>query len=206
MKSYENTRWLVAFDVTEGIGSLTSQSFLGYMGAGEGGGTRGRCSLSRDDVNNRRAEGSVVRAGEALACRFWAQCRDGGDGRGVVGMGYQGRNSGNRLSSKEVMGRLMTTGGEDCVDLCASLFRVCGRYGTRAQKSRDTDDPSGGSRVLVAGIVMISTVGEAIILEGTASMQADGIDVGVSAISRRWDLATSICSEYFFSAEIGSYG
>ena len=91
------------------------------------------------------------------------------------------------------------------VDLCASLFRVCGRYGDRAQKSRDTNDPSKGYRVLVAGIAMISTVGEAILLEGTSSMQADGIDVGVSAISRRWDLATSICSKYFFLVEIGRY-
>ena len=48
----------------------------------------------------------------------------------------------------------------DCVDLCASLFCVCGRYGASAQKSRDTNDPSGGSHVLVAGIVMISTLGE----------------------------------------------
>ena len=47
----------------------------------------------------------------------------------------------------------------DCVDLCASLFLVCGRYGARAQKSRDTNDPSRGSCVLVAGIVIISTVG-----------------------------------------------
>ena len=59
---------------------------------------------------------------------------------------------------------------------------------------------------MVAVIVMISTVGEKILLEGTVSMHADGIDVGVSAISRRWDLATSVCSEYFFLAEIGSYG
>ena len=36
-------------------------------------------------------------------------------------------------------------------------------------------------------------------------MHVDGIDVGVSAISRCWDLATSVCSEYFFSAEIGRY-
>ena len=99
----------------------------------------------------------------------------------------------------------MTTGGDDCVDLCASLFRVCGRCGARAQKSRDTNDPSGGSRVLVTGIVMISTGGEEILLEGKASMHADGIDVGVSAISRRWYLATSICSKYFFLAEIGRY-
>ena len=92
-------------------------------------------------------------------------------------------------------------GKADCVDLCASLFRVCGRYGAQAQKSRDTNDPSGDSRVLVAGIVMISTVGEAILIEGTASMHADGIDVGVSAIYRRWDLAPSVCSEYFFSRQ-----
>ena len=48
---------------------------------------------------------------------------------------------------------------------------------------------------MVAGIVMISTVGEAIVREETASMHPDGIDVRVLAISRRWDLATSICSE-----------
>ena len=52
---------------------------------------------------------------------------------------------------------------------------------------------------------MISTVGEEILLEGTASMHADGIDVGVSAIVRRWDLATSVYSEYLLSAEIGRY-
>ena len=98
---------------------------------------------------------------------------------------------------------IVTTGGDDCMDLCASLFRVCGRYGSWAQKSRETNDPSGGYGVLVSGIVMISTVGEAILLEGTASMHADEIDVGVSAISQSWDLATSVCSEYFFSAEIG---
>ena len=67
------------------------------------------------------------------------------------------------------------------------------------------NDHSRGSRVLVAGIVLISTVGVAIVREGTASMHADGIDVGKSAISRRWDLATSVCSEYFVSAEIGRY-
>ena len=93
------------------------------------------------------------------------------------------------------MGMILGTGGDDCVDLCASLFRVCGRYGARAQKSRDTNDPNRGSHVLVAGIVMISTVGEKILLEGTVSMHADGIDVGVSAISRRWDLATSHTSQ-----------
>ena len=36
-------------------------------------------------------------------------------------------------------------------------------------------------------------------------MHADGIDVGVSAIVRRWDLATSVYSEYLLSAEIGRY-
>ena len=81
------------------------------------------------------------------------------------------------------MGMILGTGGDDCVDLCASLFCVCGRYGDRAQKPRHTNDPSGGSRVLVAGIVMISTVGEAIFREGTSSMHADGIDVRVLALS-----------------------
>ena len=93
------------------------------------------------------------------------------------------------------MGMILGTGGDDCVDLCASLFRVCGRYGARAQKSRAKNDRSRGSRVLVTGIVMISTVGGAIVREGTASMHADGIDVRVLVISRRWDLATSVCSE-----------
>ena len=60
------------------------------------------------------------------------------------------------------MGIILGTGGDYCVDLCASLFCVCGRYGARAQKSRDTNDPIRGSCVLVAGIVMIYTVGEAI--------------------------------------------
>ena len=77
---------------------------------------------------------------------------------------------------------ILGTGGDDCVDLCASLFRVCGRYGARAQKPRATNDRSGGSRVLVAWILMISTVGEAIVREGKASMHADGIDVRVLAI------------------------
>ena len=103
------------------------------------------------------------------------------------------------------MGMILGTGGDDCVDLCASLFRVCGCYGSRAQKSRATNDRSGGSQVLIAGIVIISTVGEAIVQEGTASMHADGICVRVLEISRRWDLATSVCSEYFLSAEIGRY-
>ena len=67
------------------------------------------------------------------------------------------------------------------------------------------NDPSGDSHVLVAGIVMISTVGEAILREGTAPMHTDGIDIEVSVISRHWDLATSVCSEYFFSANIGRY-
>ena len=73
------------------------------------------------------------------------------------------------------------------------------------KNQRDTNYPSGGSWVLVAGIVMISTVGEAILREGTASMHTDGIDVRVLAISQRWNLATSICSEYFLSAEIVRY-
>ena len=84
------------------------------------------------------------------------------------------------------------------------LFRDFGRYGARAQKSRDTNDRSGGSSVLVegivlisTGIVLISTVGVAIVREGTASMHADGIDVRVLAIYRRWDLATSVCSIFF---------
>ena len=42
--------------VTKVIDMLIPRSFLGDMGAGEGGGTRGRCSLSQDDVNDRRAE------------------------------------------------------------------------------------------------------------------------------------------------------
>ena len=67
------------------------------------------------------------------------------------------------------------------------------------------NDRSGGSCVLIAGIVMVSTVGEAIVREGKAPMHADGIDVRVLAIYRRWDLATSVCSEYFFSEEIGRY-
>ena len=67
------------------------------------------------------------------------------------------------------------------------------------------NDRSGGSCALVAGIVMISTVGEAIVREGTESMHADEIDARVLAIYRRWDLATFVCSEYFFLAEIGRY-
>ena len=81
------------------------------------------------------------------------------------------------------MGMILGTVGDDCVDLCASLFCVCGRYRSRDQKSRATNDRSGGSCVLVAGIVMISTVGEAILREGTALMHLDGIDVRVLAIS-----------------------
>ena len=57
------------------------------------------------------------------------------------------------------MGMILGTGGDDCVDLCASSFCVCGRYRARAQKSRATNGRSWGSRLLVAGIVMISTVG-----------------------------------------------
>ena len=58
-------------------------------------------------------------------------------------------------------------------------------------------------RVLVEGIVLVSTVvvlvstvGVAIIREGTASMHADGIDVRVLAIYRRWNLVTSVCSMF----------
>ena len=81
------------------------------------------------------------------------------------------------------------------MDLC--LFRLFGCYGARAQKSRDTNDRSGGSRVLVEGIVLISTVGVAIVQEGTASIRADGIDVKDLAIYRRLDLSTSVCSMFF---------
>ena len=62
------------------------------------------------------------------------------------------------------------------------IFRSFGCYGSRAQKLRDTNDRSGGSSVLVEGIVLISTVGVAIVQEGTASITADGIDVKVLAI------------------------
>ena len=89
------------------------------------------------------------------------------------------------------------------MDLC--LFCDCGRYGARAQKSRATNDRRGRSRVLVKGIVLVYTVGAAIVREGTASMHADGIDVRLTAIYRRWDLSRYVCSEYFFSAEIGRY-
>ena len=69
-------------------------------------------------------------------------------------------------------------GEADCVDLCASLFHVCGRYGDRSQKSRDMNDPSGGSRVLVSGILIISTVGEAILLEGQRQCTRMGLTSG----------------------------
>ena len=66
---------------------------------------------------------------------------------------------------------------------CAHQYFVfVGATEPETQKPRDMNDPRRGSRVLVAGIVMISTVGEEIFREGTASMHADGIDVGVSAI------------------------
>ena len=75
MKSYENTRRLVAFDVTEGMDRLIPQSFLGYMGAGDSGGTMGCSSPGVEgalwDVNDWRAEGSVVRAGEAWICAYF---------------------------------------------------------------------------------------------------------------------------------------
>ena len=73
------------------------------------------------------------------------------------------------------MGMILETGGDDCVDLYASLFRVCGRYGSQAQKSRAMNDRSGGSRVLVAGIVLISTVGV------TNSLRRDSVN------ARGWD-------------------
>ena len=142
---------------------LIPQSFLGYMGVGEGGGTMG-CSSNG-------VEGALWDKGKMFSVSRWCE--------------WSARW---RISCACWQG----------VDLCASLFRVCERYGARAQTLRDTNDPSRGSRVLVTGIVMIPTVGEAILLEWTASMHADGIDVGVSAISWRWDLATSVCSEYFF--------
>ena len=75
------------------------------------------------------------------------------------------------------------------VDLC--IFRYCGRYGDRSQKSRATNDRSGGSCVLVEGIVLISTVGVAIVREGTSSMHADGIDVRLTAIYRHLSVQSS---------------
>ena len=61
MKIHENTRRLVAFDVTEGMDRLIPQSFLGYIGAGAWGGTMGFSSPGVEsamwDVNDRRAEG-----------------------------------------------------------------------------------------------------------------------------------------------------
>ena len=48
------------------------------------------------------------------------------------------------LKSKPAKGVKEGRNGKvDCVDLCASLFCVCGRYGARYQKLRDTNDPSG---------------------------------------------------------------
>ena len=41
---------------------------------------------------------------------------------------------------------------------------------------------------------MESSVSKTIMLRATASMHADWEDVGVSAISRRWDLAASVRS------------
>ena len=67
------------------------------------------------------------------------------------------------------------------------------------------NDRSRGSRVLVVGIVLIYTVGVAIVREGTASMHVDGIDVRLTVIYQRWDLSTYVCSKYFFSVEIGRY-
>ena len=62
-----------------------------------------------------------------------------------------------------------------------------------------------GSHVLVKGIVLVSTVGVAIFREGTATMHTDGIDVSLTVIYQRWNLLTSVCSEYFFLVEIGRY-
>ena len=84
-------------------------------------------------------------------------------------------------------------------------FVFVGATKPEPKNKKDTNDPSGGSRVLFAGILILPTVGKAIFREGRASMHADGIDVRVLAISRPWDLAMSICSEYFFLAEIGRY-
>ena len=56
---------------------------------------------------------------------------------------------------------------EELVPRMLSQFCLFGCYGARAQKSRDTNDRSGGSRVLVEGIVMISTVGVAMVQEET---------------------------------------
>ena len=68
---------------------------------------------------------------------------------------------------------------------------------TVINKARYPNDRSRGSRVLVEGIVLISTVGVAIVQEGTASTHADGIDVRVLAIYRRLDLSTSVYSMFF---------
>ena len=84
-------------------------------------------------------------------------------------------------------------------------MRVVGATEPEPKNQKERNESSRGYRVLVAWIVMISTVGEAILREGTASMHSNGIDFRVLAISRRWDLATSVCSKYFFSAEIGRY-
>ena len=98
------------------------------------------------DVNDRRAEGSVVRASEACICAY---------------------------------------------------FVILGAMEPEPKNQETINDRSGGSSVLVEGIVLISTVGVAIVREGTASTHADGIDVRVLAIYRRWDLSTSVCSIFF---------
>ena len=49
------------------------------------------------------------------------------------------------------MGVILGTGGDDCVDLCATLFRVCGRYGARAQNHpHATILPLGGESVVAS--------------------------------------------------------
>ena len=88
--------------------------------------------------------------------------------------------------------------------ICANSVNV-GATEPKTKKQRTTNDRSGGSHVLVEEIVLISTVGVAIVREGTASMRADGIDVRLTAIYRRWDLSMFVCSEYLFLPEIGGY-
>ena len=58
------------------------------------------------------------------------------------------------------MGMILGTGGDN--------FVFVGATEPEPKKSRDTNDPSGGSRVLVAVFLIISSVGEAILQEGTA--------------------------------------
>ena len=82
-----------------------------------------------------------------------------------------------RVSRKEGMGRLIVWTCEH------HYFVFVGATDPEPQKSRATNDPSGGSCVLVTGISIISSVGEAILREGTSSMHAYEIYIGVSVIS-----------------------